>query len=1402
MADERTGDGAGIMTEIPYELFGVEPGQTAVGTLFIDRPPAHQDEAFDTYREALAVHGLEIVDRRSVPIDVEVLGRQARQALPGIVQIFVARPDYCRTEASFSALLAAAKRSALTRLANAGLERSVFTVSLSPRTIVYKALTRSHDLEPFYADLADPRYRTTFALFHRRFSTNTTTSWDKAQPFSMVAHNGEINTIECNRAWAVSREQALGLPRGELLTRGSISDSGSFNEMVEALRFRSSIPYLPEVLAIMVPPARAQSNAFYKFWSRAVEPWDGPAFLAFSDGRVVGARLDRNGFRPGRWARTKDAFYLASEAGIFGLDDESIVDRGALQGGHGAHVDLLTGEVQFRDPSQSRENFDATFDPRLERIAAVEPGFDRDVLEDLRLFRYNREEVDEFIAPMVATGKEPIGSMGDTARVAALSQEPRSFFDYFFQNFAQVTNPPLDHLRERLVTDLTCYLGRRPNVFAPKTLIPLTPGLELASPVVKPEELAWIRRLGEKRGHEWRFESVEIDMIFHRVRGPDGLRFALDDLATKTLQAIDGGCSIIILTDRRAKPHCPPIPSLLALQSAARMLTDHGHRLDASLVVETADARTTHDVAALVGFGAAAVCPYMAFEIARRHSLPRAKDLTPQERVANLQRAYDEGLLKIMSKVGISTAQGYHNSRLFTPLGLSADLLDAYFPTRPCLVGGIGLEAIGRAILDQTEESVVRSEGRLPNLHLLREHRKGAEGERHGMTVELSRAIHDFCGDHTRELQRLESYDAYLETCRKSGATHLRDLWDLAPAGEPRSLADVESSEVLFPRFGSGAMSFGAISAESQRDIIHGMRRIGGRSSSGEGGENPYYFEDGTTASVKQIASGRFGVTAEYLAVAEEVEIKVAQGAKPGEGGQLMGVKVDADIARARHASIGVDLISPPPLHDIYSIEDLRELIYQLKQIRPKMAVSVKLVSGAHVGTIAAGVVKAGADVVQVSGGDGGTGAASISSMRHAGLPWEVGLADVHQTLVTEGLRERVIVRVDGGLRHGEDVVKAACLGADQFGFGKLILIAEGCIMARVCQKNTCPRGIATHDPKFKAKYRGSADDVVALFDYLAHDVRRWLARLGVSRFEQLVGRGDLLIPAEAHRGLAELRGLDLSKLAVRAPRKASPLRPQPDDVVNELNRRIVDDLERADQEASLELDYAIRSTDRGILATAAGASVMRKGAGPSKARIRFHGSAGQGFAAFLSGGFDVLLEGEANDSVAKSMSGGRLVVRPPKTRSYDAESNTIIGNAALYGATAGEVFILGRAGDRFAVRNSGATAVVEGAGLHACEYMTNGTVVILGDVSFNVGAGMTGGRLYMPRSFESLANAEYIVGRDLGPEETHELRALLERHVQLTGSRTARRLLDGSSSTVMRVFEPLAQRLEIRKVS
>ncbi len=1410
-ADNVSADGVGIMTDIPFELLGYERGSIAVATLFL---PTVQDRlrlALKIFEETFAFMGMEVLEYRDVPVDLSVLGSAAQQTMPTIKHVIIKRPVYCRTNESFNKLLYAAKQCTRTKERMRGIIKEFFFTSLSTTTIVYKGLVKSDALDTFYRDLQNPAFKTRFALFHRRFSTNTRTAWDKAQPFRLIGHNGEINTIAGNRSWSYAREQELGVPVDELLTHEGISDSGSLNEMVEALKYRSSIPRVDDALAIMMPPAD-QHNSFYRFWSRAMEPWDGPAFITYSDGETIGARLDRNGFRPCRWAMTDERFYLCSEAGSFSLDESTITAKGSLHAGTGVTVELDSGEVHFEDPSHSRENRDVKFDPRLEKIEVVPRPGEPSSLERKHIFRYTEEDLERLLIPMILTGKEPIGSMGDTARPAILSDEARSFFDYFYQDFAQVTNPPLDYLRESMVTDLVTHIGARPNIFAPKELIPPAPAIELSSPVLSLGQMAYLRQLPERLTPQARLVKAELSMVFTRDHGAVGFKTALHKLGVAAVKAVEAGASVLILSDRLADTDSPPIPGLLALRSVVQALTRDGVCLNASIVIDSGEIRRTHDVAALISFGATAVCPYLALEIARSESITELAALESDVKERNLVKAFEQGLLKVMSKMGISVVRSYQGSQLFTAIGLGSELVKEYFPRLSSPIGGVGLQYIAEEIISRIESA---DPHKLLNTYQFKEHNRGVSGERHSMTNSRSRLIHRIAKDAELSVSDPELYREYLKAGEETEPTSIRHLLSIKDDGARVSLEEVEAASEILRTFGAGAMSFGAISAEAQRDIIEAMARIGGRSNSGEGGENPYYFTHGAAASIKQVASGRFGVTAEYLVTAKEFQIKIAQGAKPGEGGQLMGVKVTADIARARHSNPGVDLISPPPLHDIYSIEDLKQLIYELKQFNPSALVNVKLVAGANIGTIALGVAKAGADVIHISGHDGGTGAAPLSSMKHAGLPWELGLVEVHQALLENGLRSSVTLRTDGGLHTGRDIVMAALLGAEEFEFGKLLLIAEGCVMARICEKNTCPAGIATHDAKFKAKYKGNPDAIVRVLTAIAEDVREHLARMGFHSLQEIVGRVDLLHANERHARLIEERQLDLGALLDGAVMARNPRQPIFAEGINPINRELVAAYQTA-RESGREAaaSYPVTTYDRAVLATVSAeiaremhtarmTSIARGGLEdphtftpkPSaRLNVSFTGSAGQGFGVFMTGGLDVELRGEANDSVCKAMSGGRMIIRPRQESTFDPTKNTIIGNCALYGATGGTVFVHGLAGDRFAVRNSGACAVIEGVGLHACEYMTNGVVVILGAVSYNVGAGMTGGVVFLPHAGDRFVNTEYVRGSELNADDEEMLRVLLGSYVDATGSTSAQSLLEQPRlGDVLRKYLPVS---------
>ncbi len=1411
-ADGLTGDGAGIMTDIPFDMLGYEQDAVAVATLFLSRDRSRQQKALKIFETTFALFGLDVLDYRDVPINREVLGEDATQSVPHILHAVIKRPVRAKTMLSFDKRLYTAKQLTKSKLLNTSLEDALYFTSLSAKTIIYKALTQSYALEEFYLDLKNPKYTTRFCLFHRRFSTNTTTSWDKAQPFRLIGHNGEINTIAGNRSWAKSREKMIGAEKNELLTRNGISDSGSLNEMVEALRYRSSIPNVEDILAICMPPA-TEGNKFYKFWSRAMEPWDGPALITYANGYTIGARLDRNGFRPCRWSRTPDHFYLSSEAGTFEIDESIIEAKGTLYAGRGVTVDLASGKVLFRDPSHSRENHDAPFDARVELIPE-KVGDIKDRFEAKKpFFSCTDEELSKIIYPMAETGKEPIGSMGDTARLAVLSTEPRPFFDFFFQNFSQVTNPPLDYIREKVVTDLTVHLGKKPNIFEPKELIPPAPAYEVKSPFLSLAQMDHVYSCIKNRTEQDRVVPFVIDTTFKRTHGVVGFKARLTKIGEEAIQAVRDGHTILILSDRSANLEQTPLPSLLTLRKVVNSLNDEGLKLNAAVIVDTGEIKSTHHASALIGFGAQAVCPYLALDIARNDPARALKNLDPDTKERNLLKAMKNGLLKVMAKSGISVVRSYQSAKLFSALGLGKGVINEYFPGIQSPIGGLEIDQIAEMVLERTRELTEKSLAAFKPIksYQYKEHTRGTVGEKHSMTNTRSKIIHDLVQQKGLELNDMELYDEYLKLGLEDEPVALRHLFNTKNAENPVQLTEVKEAGHILKTFGSGAMSFGAISAESQRDIFLAMKEIGGRCNSGEGGENPYYFKEGIGASIKQIASGRFGVTAEYLVSGEEIQIKVCQGAKPGEGGQLMGLKVDADIAKARFANPGFDLISPPPLHDIYSIEDLKQLINDLKQIHPEGKVSVKLVAGVNIGTIAVGVAKAGADSIQISGGEGGTGAASLSSMKHAGLPWEIGLLEAHQALVENNLRDHVILRTDGGISCGKDVVIGSILGAEEFDFGKFLLIAEGCVMARICEKNTCPRGIATHDPKFKAKYVGHKDHIVKGLTYIAEDVRRILASMGKTSLDEICGDTDLLTINGTHLELINALNLDLGFFLNAPAYKKEVSLEGLSEPISALNAEVLSDLEESIEEnKDAQRQYKIINTDRSALATLFGRLAKRQSVArlagingeetpvkpyTGKINLGFEGSAGQSFGVFQTKEVDIRLVGEANDSVCKSMHGGKTVIVPPANANYNPEDNAIIGNCALYGATGGTLYVHGQAGDRFAVRNSGATALVEGTGLHACEYMTNGTVVILGATSDNIGAGMTGGILYMYENPGSKINKDYIAEDSISKADLFHLKSILEDYAKETGSSKATYLLSDwdNASTEIKKFVPVS---------
>ncbi len=1354
------GDGAGIMTGIPYELFGRDPGTFAVAFLYTPPDREKKELSLKVFEETFWQFGLKVSGYRDVPVNTNVLSPESLRIMPYITQAIIERPEHCRTLYSYERLLYYARMGTRTKEKEHGIYQQFYFSSLSPRNIVYKALTRSEELREFYLDLQNEQFLTNFALIHRRFSTNTLSTWDKVQPFRLIAHNGEINTIEGNKAWSITREKDLGLRPEELITHKGMSDSGNLNMIAEGLRYRSSIPKLAETMAILIPPAKESS--YYKFWSRGMEPWDGPAMVAFSDGKYIGARLDRNGFRPCRWQRTADHFYLASEAGVFQTEEKDILAKGALSSGESVTINVLSGDLSFLDPEEFPENRQAKFDPQTIYVDAKEPPAPQpNLLSRQKLFSYSKEDVEKFIVPMAFDAKEPLGSMGDTASLPFLSSTTRSIFDFFYQDFAQVTNPPIDYIREKIVTDMRVFLGRKPNIFEPKEFIPIKTCLELSGPVISLGQMDFFRQLGQNP-LSYDLRSTVIDLTFKRGSTVTEFLARLDQMKDQAVLALKKGVSLLILSDRAASPEQLPIPSLLAMTYINIGLNETGQRLRASLIMEVGDVKNAHQLGCLLSYGASSVCPYLVLETALASDDLKLSSLLPAAREKNLIKGLSDGVLRIMAKRGISVFRSYQGSKLFTPLGLGEEVLSTFFRGKTSVLGGLNLERLLVLISNSSPD-----EGsELPSSHTFREHPMMKSGERHTLTSKRARLIHKLIENENEN----EAFALFRQFANEIEEVPLviRHLLSFRKNNTPPS-DEVESLEEILTTFGSGAMSFGAISAEAQRDLILAFREISGRSNSGEGGENPFFATDGISASIKQVASGRFGVTAEYLVHSQEVQIKIAQGAKPGEGGQLMGVKVTPEIAKARFTTPGIDLISPAPQHDIYSIEDLKELIHEIRSLAPHVKVSVKLVAGENVGAIAVGVAKAGADVIQISGGDGGTGAASLLSMKHAGLPLEVGLIEVHRALADSGMREKVILRADGGLFSGKDIVIASLLGAQEFDFGKLLLVGEGCIMARICEKNTCPAGIATHAPKFKAFYKGEAKKVVRLLRVLARDGMLQVDDHDLVALKEITGKNHLLCSSSTHEGLIQERGIKLERFTQNYKTTQENVSTFAREDISPLNLEIIKTLKDLHE-------FTIYNHDRAIPATLSGLYALKREELPQKVRLHFSGSAGQGFGVFNVKEIDIHLKGEANDSVGKGMSGGQIVITSPLPA---REKNTLIGNCALYGATGGSLFVGGHAGDRFAVRNSGATAIVEGVGLHACEYMSGGLIWILGETKRNLGAGMSSGAAFILNSCLPHINSESVKQVPMTTEDEFKLCELGTKYLEETGSLTMKAILE-----------------------
>jgi glutamate synthase (NADPH/NADH) large chain len=1427
-AEVETGDGAGILVQVPHRfLVGAAPaagftlpdaGGYAVGLAFL---PADADDAHKARTVVEQIAGeetLSVLGWRQLPIESEGLGKTALGAMPRIEQLFVAPAG-----AAVDTMTLERRAFVLRKRAEHAVDNLYFP-SLSARTICYKGMLTSEQLREFFPDLRDPAFESGLALVHSRFSTNTFPSWPLAHPYRYLCHNGEINTLAGNRNWMRAREALLetSLIEGDLsriypICTPGASDSASFDEVLELLHLGGRS--LPHSVLMMIPEAWENHTlmdhdrrAFYRYHASLMEPWDGPAAISFTDGTVVGAVLDRNGLRPSRYWVTDDGLVvLASEVGVLDIAPERVVRKGRLQPGRMFLVDTSEGRLvedeEIKAELAAEHPYDewlASDQVRLEELPArtmLTPQHGR-VVSQQRQFGYTNEELRIIVAPMARSGAEPIGSMGSDTSIAVLSDRSRLLYDYFTQLFAQVTNPPLDAIREELVTSLAATIGPEANLLEARCgscrqiLLPL--------PVIDRDDLAKLMYVNE-HGETPGFKAFAIDGLFD-VRGAgragapteaggEALRRAIEDVRRRVSEAIADGANIIVLSDRNATADWAPIPSLLLTAAIHHHLVREKSRTKVGLVVETGDAREVHHMALLIGFGAAAVNPYLALDsIDDMISEGLLEGVSPRQARRNYIKAACKGVLKVMSKMGISTVASYTGAQVFEAIGLDAGIVDEYFTGTSSRIGGVGLSVLAAEVAERH----LRAHEPRPTERAHRELEVGGEYQwRREGEFHLFNPKTVFKLQHATRSKRYEIFKEYTaavdDQAEKLGT--LRGLLRLKPAeGGPIPLDEVEPISSIMARFSTGAMSYGSISAEAHETLAIAMNRIGGRSNTGEGGEDANRFtpdENGDLrrSAIKQVASGRFGVTGEYLVNADDLQIKISQGAKPGEGGQLPGFKIWPWIARTRSSTPGVGLISPPPHHDIYSIEDIAQLIHDLKSSNPAARVHVKLVAEVGVGTVAAGVAKAHSDVVLISGHDGGTGAAPLTSLKHAGIPWEIGLAETQQTLLVNGLRDRIVVQVDGQLKTGRDVVVGALLGAEEYGFASAPLVVSGCIMMRVCHLDTCPVGIATQTPSLRKKFNGKPEFVETFFEYVAEEVRELLASLGLRSLDEAIGRVDLLDTGTAVSHW-KASGLDLSTVLAQpdVPETMGrrQLRLQDHGLEKALDHQFMDVCAPAlDGGVPVSMELPISNVDRTV-GTLLGSEISRRfgaaGLADDTISLTFFGSAGQSFGAFLPHGVTMRLYGDANDYFGKGLSGGRLIVRPPVESPFVAEDQIIAGNVILYGATGGEVFIRGQVGERFCVRNSGATAVVEGVGDHGCEYMTGGLVVVLGPTGRNFAAGMSGGMAYVydpTRTFGQRVNLELVDVEPLDASDSFRVRSLIERHGVETESAVAARLLE-----------------------
>ncbi|WMT89344.1 glutamate synthase large subunit [Pelagibacterium sp. H642] len=1459
-ADPLMGDGAGILVQIPHAFFDKItdfdlPEKGAYAPIMIFYPnDGLRDRCANLVRETIRSEGLTVLGERVVPFDNSALSEGVIATQPIIEQMFVARPaDIADVDAFERKLLIVRKvisNTVYSEIPEVQGDNGFYIVSMSARTIVYKGMFLADQLGKFYPDLHDEAFESAIALVHQRFSTNTFPSWKLAHPYRMTIHNGEINTIRGNVNWMAARQASVASPAfGEEISKiwpisyEGQSDTACFDNALEFL-VRGGYS-LPHAAMMLVPEAWAgntlmdeERRAFYEYHAALMEPWDGPAAMSMSDGRYVVATLDRNGLRPARYLVTKEGHVvLASESGVLDIPEEDVVERWRLQPGKMLFIDLEEGRIVSDDEIKKAlaaknpyANWLAKTQIVLEDLPETEPkapATTESLLDRLQAFGYTQEDVKLLMEPMATTGQEAVGSMGTDTPLSALSDKPKLLYTYFKQNFAQVTNPPIDPIREESVMSLVSFIGPRPNLFDLEGLS-TTKRLEVRQPILTNEDLEKIRALGDMADNQ--FHTATLDITYDASRGIAGMEAALEALCERAEQAVTNGYNIIILSDRLVSANRIAIPALLATAAVHHHLIRKGLRTSSGLVVETGEAREVHHFAVLAGYGAEAINPYLAFEaLAALHNEEEfPSEVDSNEVIYRYIKSVGKGLLKIMSKMGISTYQSYCGAQIFDAVGLSTEFVKRFFFGTATTIEGVGLnevaeETLRRHKLAFSDDAVLRK-----SLDVGGEYAYRMRGEAHAWgpntIADLQHAVR--LKDETPETAQ-ERYDAFARAANGENAHRLsiRSLFTINPLGGPVDISEVESAEAIVRRFSTGAMSFGSISREAHTTLAMAMNRIGGKSNTGEGGEDPERFKplpDGSMnpqrSAIKQIASGRFGVTTEYLVNADMLQIKVAQGAKPGEGGQLPGHKVDWVVAKTRHSTPGVGLISPPPHHDIYSIEDLAQLIYDLKNVNPEADVSVKLVSEVGVGTVAAGVAKARADHITISGFDGGTGAAPLTSLKHAGGPWEIGLAETHQTLVLNRLRSRVALQVDGGFRTGRDVLIGALLGADEYGFATAPLIAAGCIMMRKCHLNTCPVGIATQDPVLRKRFKGTPEHVINYFFFVAEEVRKLLAEMGARSINEIIGRSDLLDQTRLNDHW-KAKGLDFSKLFYK---------PEPiggDSIYHTefqnhhleavLDRELIaKSREAIDTRTPVQFEMPIRSLNRSAGAMLSGEVAKKhghKGLAEDTISVTFRGTAGQSFGAFLARGISFDLIGDANDYVGKGLSGGRIVIRPSEKTQIVPEESMIVGNTVLYGAIEGECYFRGVAGERFAVRNSGAVAVVEGTGDHGCEYMTGGVVVVIGKTGRNFAAGMSGGVAYVLDEegnfgtrcnlamvdLEPVAEEEELmrkihhhggdlewhgrvdVSGDMTKHDDERLFQLISNHLHYTGSTRAKQILD-----------------------